>query len=471
MPPYLALSIWVVLFLALLYFDPGKEAGTSSTLWLPAIWMFLLATRNPSEWFGYEPEVGLAQALQEGNPLDRIIFFVLIFLAVVILASRSFQWGTFFARNTALAAFILFALLSVLWSDFPFVAFKRWFRDLGNYLAVLVVLSDPRPLAAVRAVLRRLCYATISLSVLLIKYFPGLSRSYDTWSGRAYDAGAATSKNTLGMACLISGLFFFWDTVARWSDRKEKRTKRILLVNLTYMAMTLWLLHIADSATSRVCLLIGCLVIAAAHSKVFRRHSGLLKALVPAGFFGYVILAFGFGMNGQFAQAVGRDPTLTDRTVVWSLLLSMHTNPLLGTGYESFWLGPRLERAWQLYGSHGLGEAHNGYLEIYLGLGLLGLLLLAVFLTASYRTICGRLSPFSKFGSFTLGMWTVFLFYNVTEAGFKSGLVWISFLIASITVHERVQDRLLSLSALDNSARAADDFPVSPRQDVEKLVI
>ena len=67
-------------------------------------------------------------------------------------------------------------------------------------------------------------------------------------------------------------------------------------------------------------------------------------------------------MNGAFAASVGRDPTLTDRTKIWSLVLSMHTNPLIGTGYESFWLGPRLLKVWQ-GGLGGINEAHNGYLE------------------------------------------------------------------------------------------------------------
>ena len=82
----------------------------------------------------------------------------------------------------------------------------------------------------------------------------------------------------LGLLCLISGLFFFWDTVTRWPDRKQRQTKRIILVNVAFFAMTLWLLHLAHSTTSSVCLLLGCLVIAAAHSKMFRRHPTFLKA-------------------------------------------------------------------------------------------------------------------------------------------------------------------------------------------------
>jgi len=131
-------------------------------------------------------------------------------LAIGILILRSFNWGDFVARNVALVAFVSFALVSVLWSDFPLVSFKRWFRDLGNYIVILVVLSDPRPLEAVHTLLRRLCYLLIPLSILLIKYYSYLGRAYSEWTGAAEYIGAMTSKNMLGVVCLISGIFFFW---------------------------------------------------------------------------------------------------------------------------------------------------------------------------------------------------------------------------------------------------------------------
>ncbi len=245
----------------------------------------------------------------------------------------------------------------MLWSDFPFVAFKRWFRDLGFYLMILVVLSDRRPLEAVRELLRGLCYLLIPLSVVLVKYFPDIGRQYDYWTGTAMYVGPTTSKNMLGVVCLISGLFFFWDTVTRWPDRKERRTRRIFLVNFAFIAMTLWLLNLSSSATSRVCLVLGCAVIASAHSKLVKRRPALLKTLIPVSISVYLILAFGFGIdiNAVVASLVGRDSTLTGRTNIWDAVLSTHTNPLVGTGYESFWLGPRLTHVWAMAG--GVNEA------------------------------------------------------------------------------------------------------------------
>ena len=450
MTPTLALFLWLILLLGLLCFDPAKDSGTSLALWVPLIWVFIVGSRLPSQWLGVQAGTA-AQAFEEGNPLDRTIFFILILLAVGILMSRSFQWGDFFARNFALMMLLSFALVSVLWSDFPFVAFKRWFRDLGNYLVILVALSDPHPLEAVRTLLRRLCYLLVPLSIVFIKYFPDLGKEYWSWTGAAMFTGVTTNKNSLGAVCLVSGIFFFWDTVTRWADRKERPTKRILIVNFAFMAMTLWLMNLARSATSSVCLVIGCLVIVAAHSRTFKRHPTFLKVLIPVCFLLYLILAFGFDINGQLAGALGRDPTLTDRTFIWKILLNMHTNPLVGTGYESFWLGPRLEFFSREYGAS-LTEAHNGYLEVYLNLGLVGLFLICGLLITSYRNICRRLTPFSNLASLNIALWTIMLFYNMTEAAFKFHLMWVTFLLGAIAVPKRAEDRVRGLAAVDSAS-------------------
>jgi O-antigen ligase len=431
MPSSLALFLWLVLLLALWRFDPAKDPSTSLALWVPLIWMFIVGSRLPSQWLGMQA-ASVATALEEGNPLDRAIWSVLILLAIWILASRSFRWSSFFASNLFLMAFLAFALVSVLWSDFPLIALKRWLRDVGSYLVILVVLSDSRPLEAVRTLLRRVCYLLVPLSVLLIRYYRDVSVLYDPWSGQPEYVGPTTSKNSLGVLCLVSGLFFFWDTVTRWSNRREPRTRRIIIINLAFIAMSLWLLGLSNSVTSRVCLVIGFLTIALAHSGLGKRHPGFVNALIPATFFLYLIVAFGFGMNGEMAQAVGRNADLTGRTVIWPALLSMHTNPLLGTGYESFWLGPRLEWLWQK--NLHVNEAHNGYLEVYLNLGLIGLALLVGFLISSYRTICKRLAPFSPLGSLGLALWIALLFRSMTEASFRCGLMWLTFLLGAVTV-------------------------------------
>jgi exopolysaccharide production protein ExoQ len=456
MPPLIALFLWFVLLLAFLCFDPAKIRETSGALWIPVTWMFFAGSRLPSQWLGAITGQNWVVNLEDGNPLDRTINLVLIGLAIAILVSRSFAWGSFFKRNFALMLFIIFALLSVFWSDFPLVAFKRWFRDLGNYFMVLVVLSDPRPLDAVRTVFRRLAYLFIPLSILVDKYFPNFSKMYDPWTGVGMYVGVTTGKNLLGLVALLGGVFFFWDTMVLWSDKKEQRTKRIILVNLAFLAMCCSLLITANSATCKVCMLIGCLVVIAVQSRWGMRHPGFLKVLIPGIFCLYLILAFGLGMSGDMAAAVGKDPTLTDRTKIWAFVLGMHTNPLIGTGYETFWMGPRLQWFWKMSGLGGLNEAHNGFLEIYLNLGMIGLVLIGGIVIAGYRTICKRFAPFSSFASLSLALWTVMLFYCVTEAGFRSGLMWLAFLLVAISLP--VGDRLPAIVPTVDNVSAAGQF-------------
>lgn len=448
MPPILALVLWAVLLFGLLCWDPAKAPRTSPALWVPVIWMFILGSRLPSQWLGGQVEISL-QAMEDGNALDRIISSGLILLAIGILVSRSFKWDAFFANNIALTAFLCFALMSVLWSDYPLNSLKRWLRDLGDYLVILVALSDPRPPEAIRTVLRRLFFPLISLSIVLIKYYPQIGKSWDVWTGVAEYSGVTTGKNMLGALCLVSGLFFFWDTMTRWADRKERRTKRIIFVNFAFIAMTLWLLERSNSATSRVCLVVGCLVIAAAHCKAIKRRPTILTGLIPAGICGCLVLAVAFwaDISAAAAGAVGRDATLTDRTKIWSLLLSMKISPLLGTGYESFWLGPRLQWFWRNAGLGHINEAHNGFLEVYLNMGIIGLSLLGWFLIASYRTICRRSKPFSSYRSLSLAFWTTLLFYSITEVSFRSGLMWLTFLLGAIAVPERASIRSRHLRA------------------------
>jgi len=256
MSPSLALLLWVVVLLGLLCFDPAREPKNSAALWVPVIWLFFLGSRPPAMWLGLSYVSDAAQALEQGNPLDRTVFSVLILLVIAILVSRSFHWGNFVAQNSALACFLAYALLSVAWSDFPLVAFKKWFRDLGLYGLILVVLSDPRPLEAVRTVLRRWGYLSIPLSVVLIKYYPALGKTFSAWGGQEY-TGVSTSKNMLGALCLVSGIFFFWDTIARWHQRRDVRVTRVILLNIAFIGMILWLLNVSASTTSTVCLVVS----------------------------------------------------------------------------------------------------------------------------------------------------------------------------------------------------------------------
>ena len=76
------------------------------------------------------------------------------------------------------------------------------------------------------------------------------------------------------------------------------RVKRVILVNVAFIGMTLWLLNrVREQDLDRLPGL-GCLMIAAVHSNFGRRHIRWIKVMAPSIFLLYLVLTVGFGMGG-----------------------------------------------------------------------------------------------------------------------------------------------------------------------------
>jgi hypothetical protein len=143
-------------------------------------------------------------------------------------------------------------------------------------------------------------------------------------------------------------------------------------------------------------------------------------------------------------HSLGRNTTLTGRTDIWADLFQMDFSPWLGTGFESFWLGPRLDFLWRKYYFHP-NQAHNGYIETYLNLGWIGVGLLVFLFVSGYRSVVSAYRQDPRVGSLRLAFLVVAAVYNVTEASFKvMHPVWIAFFLAITTVpqFQNREDRL-----------------------------
>jgi O-antigen ligase len=140
-----------------------------------------------------------------------------------------------------------------------------------------------------------------------------------------------------------------------------------------------------------------------------------------------------------FAHAMGRDG-LSGRTDLWDQLISMPVDPVFGAGFESFWLGPRVEHLWKIYWWHP-NQAHNGYLEVFLNLGWAGLALLGVVMLWGYRNVVRAFQRDPRVAQLRLAYFVVAPIYNLTEASFKMmHPVWIAFLLSIIAVPETLEE-------------------------------
>ena len=417
--------------LGLFYLDRDKSLRTSKALWIPVLWILIGGSRPVSFWFGAGSANASATELLEGNPVDRVIFTILIAIGLFVLVLRASKTKVLLRKNWPILLYFSYSLLSVFWSDFAGVAFKRWIKAIGDLVMVLLVVTDGQPTAALRLVITRTGYILLPASVLMIRYYGNLGRAYDTWTGEPTNIGVAVTKNMLGALTFVLSLGALWLVLRLVRNKNQPDRLRHFIAQGTLLAFGLSLLSMAHSATSGICFALGAVLILATSLERFRKHPRAIHVLVLA------ILAIGgsavlFGNEG-LAHALGRQTNLTGRTEIWQTVIPMVPNSIVGAGFDSFWLGPRLERIWNLYPGLYLNEAHNGYIETYLDLGLVGVVLITLLLLSGYRNAVKSFRHEQVFGinSLLLAYVLTAAFYSITEAGFREMfVVWVFLLLA-----------------------------------------
>ncbi|ACH38097.1 exopolysaccharide biosynthesis protein [Citrifermentans bemidjiense Bem] len=408
--------------------DQRVRPMPSPESWLPFAWFVIVGTRPLSAWFSVQEEDS-ADAFLEGSPLDRYSLMALILIACVVLLRKRPQWFGVLRSNFWFMAFIAYCAVSVVWSDYPFVSFKRWVRELGNVVMVLVILTQDDAGKTTRALLARFAYLVIPLSAVLILYFPALGTYYSDLEGISY-CGVATYKNMLGSIMFISGVYLAWELLYVPDGKDTKVSDLAPLAALWGMAV--WLLVISSSSTALICLAMGSAVLLLMKLTLAQRqvrHLGTYTLL------GALLLLGLFSLQGTLeimTGAVGRDLTFTGRTELWGDVLREPINPLLGTGYQSFWLGARADDLWERYLFHPR-QSHNGYLETYLNGGLLGLLLLLALIASIGKRLKTGLLAGNRFTVLLFSFWVASLFYNFTESRFVGpNLIWILLSVAAL---------------------------------------
>jgi O-antigen ligase len=438
-PPGLAALVVVAGILGLFFLDRDPKARTSKALWIAILWVSIAGSRSVGQWIAtlqgasVSDTSSAASSYTEGDPFDRAVYSSLLLAGLIVLARRRQEVLGVLRANWPLVVFSLYCAVSIGWSDYPDVAFKRWIKSLGDFVMVLIILTDRDRYAAIKRALTWTAFLLMPLSVLFIKFYPDLGRGYHPWTWTPYYTGVATNKNELGRLCLILGLGIVWRLIAVWrSGPPAARRKRLLALGAC-LAMTLWLFWMADSMTSLSCFLLASALMMGVSLRIVAHKPWIVHCMMIAIVSVSASTLF-LDLGSGVLQSMGRDPTLTGRTDIWKLVLGMAGNPVFGTGFESFWLGARLERVWSLYWWHPR-EAHDGYIELFLSLGWLGIVLFGIVLVTGYRTVVASFRRNAEEGKLRLAYFVVAVAYNFTESAFGTlNPIWICFLLATISV-------------------------------------
>ncbi len=345
------------------------------------------ATRDDAWWLWLTTALGILGLIEALAGSSRGAF---MFLAV---------WGGAVCLRTHECRILLFrtpmlwlvpgmALASVMWSQAP-GASLRAATELGLTVAIASLTAGlVRPRAFVSAML--ICLLLGAADCLMFGQM-----GTDGLSGTTVFLGVFGSKNTLAM--FMSFLAIFAAVVL--IDGQQPRLLRLVAVLAFILSVPL--LIRAHSAGAAVTTIISFIIMGL--TMLFARMQArermltlicmaiigipLLLAAIAAALDG--TLATGF--NAFISGVLGKDPTLTGRTVLWHIALAqIQQRPMLGLGYAAFWIQGNLLpegiwRAFQIDNRMGF-TFHDTYLEAAVELGWVGAAALVLTLA---RTLVG----------------------------------------------------------------------------------
>jgi len=428
----ISLTICILFILYLLRNDAKRIPDISWALWIPLLWFLIISTRPVSAWLGVSGAATSAEnSYIEGNSFERNIDIAFMIVGMLTLLKRKTSWGNIFKNNKFIFLYVLYLLLSTLWSDYTLVSFKRWIKELGNLIMVLIILTESNPSEAIKTMIKRAAYILMPLSIVFNRFFHEYSRIFSV-GGEPMTTGVTDHKNSLGQLCLICGLVLFWNLLILRRNKTEIPEKKEIYIHLLLLAMIGWLLHEAHCATAVGCTIIGVGMIAFLSMSSIRKNPSQIKYYVVIFAIVLIIMHLSFGLKDVVTSGLGRNSTLSGRTDIWDDVLAMKTNPLIGTGFSSFWLGNRLNFFWSKYAFRPR-QAHNGYLELYINLGLIGLSLFLGLIITVFKNISQKLLSGQEYDSQILRLTIVILYIavNFTEANI-TGFWWFVFLLVAI---------------------------------------
>jgi exopolysaccharide production protein ExoQ len=360
------------------------------------------------------------------------------------------------SRDPLIVSFSALAFLSVLWSQFPLMSLTHAVMLAVNIAFAFYLLERFSTNDLLKLLLMVGTIAVIG-SLFLIVFVPkyGL-QNRDSIAAGAWE-GIFGQKNTCGIVLTYLLLPAFFVQIKSRSAR---------LFRNSYIAVVLVVIAMTRSANGWLdCA--ACIMFVVIMRFVVRMPKKLILAIA----FILVGIAAAAGIYvyshfGQLMYALGKDPTLTGRTIIWSsVLTSVKKQPLFGYGYMAFWASLKGESANTVLLMHwpGMAYAENGILELALELGVVGVVL---YLLLFLRAVKDAAYLFVRKPSPAV-MWyisfLVFTFVSNIGGGrimVTSDLICILSIIVFVGLRREAQRTRLSMKSEERSGKPALDRPL-----------
>ena len=384
----------------------------------------------------FSPSASEAVANGVARPENRIIWPIMALVSAILAAQNhsrlvKLKWPP---NIICFLAYLAFAGTSISWAFRPEIAFIRFAQQVMIVISiVLPALLASRSSDMIRGLF--ICFAIASIINVLfvmsgtetIVINAGPHGSYHDYLG---SPGYFSFKNYLGECAAVAFLLSIHEMLYRGSRRVFGA---IIAATATYLVFA------SNSKTAfglaLICPFLSIFALSARRATGV--SLGVILSCIPIC---YALMSSVFphyNLNLLSYKLYG-DGTFSGRAIIWNFVQQeIDRRPLLGWGYESFWLVP---------GSPAIAEApgwvkampngHNGYYDTMLDLGYLGFAFLLAFIIATLHGI-GRVADRDPVrGWMVLSLALFVIFYNFLERLWMHGFefLWVVFIVVAAEV-------------------------------------
>lgn len=387
-----------------------------------------------------DPSVLLAQ--EQGNKLQQLVSLSLFFISGLFLLAN---WKIALKMLSPLLVILLcWQFITVFTSDYSDIAFRRYVYSITVIVTVMAWVMLPENTQHFQKMLKYLSLFILSLSYFGIIFKPEVSIHNTAEVVELVNAGSwrghFAHKNIAGPAMIVLIIYNLY--LLRRND---------FLIPFINITLATNFLIFSNNKTS-IGLIIFALLIAETIRLVRFLPLQFLAFFIPVGIMAALTVGTVFSLPLQdFVTGLISDPSFTGRTDVWKFgIEQVRTHPWVGFGYDTFWnMSHLVNGGYELETwAAAAGHAHNGYINLLVTTGIIGVSLFALWMLFCPLLDYNRAQKTGNdpaLAMMYLRIWVFMMLYANLESPFFAprGQVWFSLLAAvmALRLHARTRVR------------------------------
>lgn len=402
-----------------------------------AVFVLLLLATGAGQSFLVDPEASTAS---HGQPVTQVIFGLIYMSLILFLVKRRTAAVRLVAQEKWLAALCIWAFLSVAWSVEPGETLRRSLALLGSTIAGLYLGLLYEPKDQLKTIANVIGLGAIA-SVVVSVFAPSIG-----FMPTGEMQGVYFLKNSLGHIMSLGSICF---ALLSLGERRWRAA------NIFMFLLCSALLVLSKSATAVVVTML-MLALLPFRKLLYLRTRQLLATMAVLVPIMAAALFWIVESSEDILSALGRTSSLSGRIPLWQLVFrEISDRPIRGFGFSAFWHswpGERVSDAanWD----NAVPHAHNGFLEVWLGLGIVGLALILISLSRNFLLALHAARTHRELQySWPLLLVVFTALYNLTENSFLvvNSTPWIAYGAASYWLSRAVREEA---SAPESQAEA-----------------